>query len=306
MNGDNARSKSPKTRNSPKVMTVAGFVVIAAAVAVVFPSMGVGRLPAPANSDENVYVMQNGHRCFPEGSATSETYKAMNVLKNRNAAPKEEEIDPFVSMAALVAPGQDESRFSQDKGARITGYVMDVQVGGKESCNCMATNHIDMDTHISLALSPDATMKNQWVIVEVTPRLRKQMKDQGKDWSTDALKSDNQGIAGRWVEVTGWLLFDIAHRDGAENTNPGNPSNWRATCWEIHPITRIKLLDGAPEGASGFQPAMLAAFQKVHAKHVQQNPQAQELMRQRQKAWLDKLSDDERKEIEEEKREHAR
>jgi hypothetical protein len=132
------------------------------------------------------------------------------------------------------------------------------------------------------------------------------MNDQGKDWSTDALKSDNQGIIGRWIEVSGWLLFDIAHRNGAENTNPGDPANWRATCWEIHPITSIKLLDGAPESASGFQPAMLAALQKAHARHVQVNPRAQEMVRQRQKAWLDKLSDDERKEIEEEKREHSR
>ena len=49
-----------------------------------------------------------------------------------------------------------------------------------------------------------------------------------KDWSTDALKHELQG---HWITFTGWLLFDFEHSGQAESTSPGNPKNWRATCW---------------------------------------------------------------------------
>jgi hypothetical protein len=74
------------------------------------------------------------------------------------------------------------------------------------------------------------------VVVEVTPRLREKIKADGVDWSTKALRSK---LLGRWVTFTGWLLFDEEHASQAENTNPGRPRNWRATAWEIHPVTQI-------------------------------------------------------------------
>jgi len=75
------------------------------------------------------------------------------------------------------------------------------------------------------------------VIVEVTPRWRAMMKLQGVDWSTNSLQKT---LPGHWVRVRGWLLFDLEHAGEAENTNPGHPRNWRATAWEIHPVTGIE------------------------------------------------------------------
>jgi hypothetical protein len=69
------------------------------------------------------------------------------------------------------------------------------------------------------------------------------MQSQGVDWSTAALK---ERINGKWVRVKGWLLFDQEHVNQAENTNPGNDRNWRATVWEIHPVTEIDVLPGKP------------------------------------------------------------
>jgi hypothetical protein len=39
------------------------------------------------------------------------------------------------------------------------------------------------------------------------------------------------------------MLFDTEHVGESENTAPGSPGNWRATAWEIHPVTGITLLD---------------------------------------------------------------
>src|SRR5947209_1890337 len=81
----------------------------------------------------------------------------------------------------------------------------------------IAKNQVDMDTHIQVTLGQGAGETEQ-IIVEVTPRVRKQMKDKGMDWSSHTLTSR---LEGKWVEFTGWLLFDIAHLKEAENTQPG-------------------------------------------------------------------------------------
>ena len=63
-------------------------------------------------------------------------------------------------------------------------------------------------------------------------------KAKGEDWSTKKLRDK---LLGRWVSFEGWLLFDEEHWNQAENTNPGRERNWRATAWEIHPVTSLKV-----------------------------------------------------------------
>ena len=60
----------------------------------------------------------------------------------------------------------------------------------------------------------------------------------GIDWSTDTIKAT---FNHKWVKVRGWLLFDVEHVGNASHTNPGGSKIWRATVWEIHPITSIEL-----------------------------------------------------------------
>ena len=194
-------------------------------------------LTAQAADRGGDYTLQDGTKCGVAGTAKSDSGKDLNRHKNRAAPPTEDQMDAEVSLTAMLAPGNDLTRFDQEKGATIRGFVVDVKPGGKaETCNCGAKDPVDMDTHIELGIA-EGVPGRQRVIVEVTPRLRKQMKDQGENWSTTALGGK---IKGKWVEVTGWLLFDTMHVDGAENTNPGGDMNWRATCWEIHPITKIE------------------------------------------------------------------
>jgi hypothetical protein len=78
----------------------------------------------------------------------------------------------------------------------------------------------------------------QSVVVEVTPRLQAIMRNAGTDWTTKTLRKE---ILHKWVKVLGWMTFDSQHANAAENTNPGGANNWRATAWEIHPVTDIQV-----------------------------------------------------------------
>jgi hypothetical protein len=37
-------------------------------------------------------------------------------------------------------------------------------------------------------------------------------------------------------------MFDEEHDRESENTNPGHSENWRATAWELHPVTAIQVV----------------------------------------------------------------
>ncbi len=180
----------------------------------------------------------NYQGCGMEGDARSPAVMALNRLKNRYAAPRLDEINPKVILAAILAPGFDTGRWKIKYGGQITGYVYDVKVGGIKTVNCRATDPQYRDTHIELVLDPMNSGEIRRVIVEVTPRWRAIEAEKGVDWSTPALRDK---FFGRWVRVTGWMLFDVEHQTQAENTAPGRPRDWRATAWEIHPITDIEV-----------------------------------------------------------------
>jgi hypothetical protein len=235
-----------------------------------------------------------------EGTATSDTGKDLNRHKNRYDPPGEAAIDPEVSLAAMLAPGFDRTRFDQEKGGRISGFVIRVSPGGRgESCNCGAKTEGDMDTHIQVGLAPGVAETEQ-VIVEVTPRERKLAKEQGLDWSTESLRSKLQG---RWVEFTGWMLFDIAHVKEAENTKPGGARNWRATCWEIHPVTGFKVLAGPPAPLAAVHPAAVRALRGAHAAHVNSFAGSTDAIDRRNERLLSKFSKEEREEFQKESEE---
>jgi hypothetical protein len=196
------------------------------------------------------------------GDATTPAGKALNPLKNRSKAPTPRDIDPRITLTAMLKPGDDTNRFSMAKAATITGYVVSAKVGGIETCNCHAHDPVNRDTHIDVVADPKfavpklikVTTINKsgkrhtinkdsnerfHVIVEVTPRVRKLMKAKGIDWSTATL---HKALPGHRVAFTGWLLFDAEHKPQAENTNPGGKLNWRATCNELHPVFAISIL----------------------------------------------------------------
>src|SRR5205823_13818512 len=120
-----------------------------------------------------------------------------------------------------------------------------VKPGGVETCNCRSKDPAFRDTHIELTPDVNLTDPQFRVIIEVTPRIREIMSKNNLDWSTGALKST---IKGKKVEVSGWLFYDSEHEDASFANDPEDHIgrlNWRGTCWEIHPVTNIKILDSA-------------------------------------------------------------
>lgn len=163
--------------------------------------------------------------------------RAHNALKNRTAVPIAADFDTRVTLAAMLAPGDDRQRWQSTRAAVIHGYVVRVLDAGSESANCFSSTRVD--THIEVARRPDA-LPSQRLIVEVTPPMRDLAARQGRDWSTATLRRQ---LTGRRVRIEGWLLFDDEHERESENTRPGDPANWRATAWEIHPVTAIAVAD---------------------------------------------------------------
>jgi len=171
--------------------------------------------------------------CPSIGIALTSRARNLHRLKNRTAAPQATDFDSRVTLDALLVRGDDTNRWSTDRAARIEGYVLDVAYGGfAEATNCYSPCRRDI--HIAISTGKDAP-KTEQVIVEVTPNLR----EQGRDWSEQTLQ---QQLVGRWCEFEGWLYFDVGHDEEAENTAANRPGNWRATAWEIHPVTKITVI----------------------------------------------------------------
>jgi len=187
----------------------------------------------------------DGAACNTHGSAKagSNTYY-LNAYKNRYTFPQATDFDKHITLKALLQSA-DPNRFSPDKAVRLQGFVFNVKMGGVESCNCKTKNPAFRDTHIELTPDETKTAPEYRLIAEVTPRLRALMARKGVDWSTEGLRKT---LKGRKVVITGWLLYDAEHEGEAFANDPQDAiggENWRATCWEIHPVTNIEFLSAA-------------------------------------------------------------
>jgi hypothetical protein len=174
--------------------------------------------------------------CPDAGIALTANARSLHRLKNRTAIPQPADFDSRVTLDALLEPGDDSSRWSNNRAARVQGLVIDVAYARPEATNCF--NPCRRDIHIVIA-KQNTTAKTEHVIVEVTPNLREWAVQQGTDWSEQTLQSQ---LVGHWCEFEGWLYLDAGHAEESENVHPQKPDNWRATAWEIHPVTKITVL----------------------------------------------------------------
>lgn len=185
-----------------------------------------------------VLVRERGMLCPAEGLALSPGGREFARLKNRMPRPPgPQEFDENVSLGALLRPGPDRERWSESRAGRVEGYVVEVVEGGVEAANCYSFD--ERDVHIHVALRADAP-RAEWLVVEVTPHARMWAVEWGGDWRADTLRKE---LVGRRCRFEGWLLFDREHADESENTAPGARGNWRGTAWELHPVTRIEVVE---------------------------------------------------------------
>lgn len=201
-------------------------------------------LPIAIAAADPTDLIIHGERCGKHGSARPGTKEYdQNVFKNRFDIPPADRFDRSISLEDIAIAKENQTGFSQNKAVEIEGYVFAVKVGGKETCNCKATDPLFRDTHIELVASLDETSKEHRVIVEVTPRLRQIMEEAGIDWTTENLK---RILKGKYVRVQGWLFYDVSHRTEDFANDPDDNigrANWRATSWEVHPITSLEIID---------------------------------------------------------------
>lgn len=197
-----------------------------------------------------LFVLRN--YCPTAGLALTKWRWEFHQLKNRTALPKEADFDSRVTLGTLLQSGPDQSRWSTSRAARIEGDVVSISSGPLEAANCYCRR----DVHIVLASRPDAPPRQQ-IVLEVTPHTRAiqaagqlylpaapsdAKPSEGillQDWSLETLERE---LTGRRVRFEGWLLFDSSHAGESENIAPGRTNNWRASAWELHPITSIEIL----------------------------------------------------------------
>jgi hypothetical protein len=174
--------------------------------------------------------------CPSSGIGLTRRARHLHYLKNRTTLPAAADFDSSITLDALLEPGDDNDRWLNERAARIQGQVLDVAYARPEATNCY--NPCGRDVHITIANRKEAA-KNEQIVVEVTPGLRDWATQEGMDWSEETLHAQ---LVGHWCEFEGWLYFDVGHAEESENTAPGNAENWRATAWEIHPVTKIAVI----------------------------------------------------------------
>jgi hypothetical protein len=165
--------------------------------------------------------------CGAEGDATNQRMQALNDNKNRTDQPTK-----YVEMTWDQLKNLPKDRVNDFQGAAISvvgflSHQVKVEKGSGESTNCHLTGDNEVDWHIYLT-NLAAQPISQAIIVETTPRVRPLHK-----WSKSTL--DPLVDSSTQVRISGWLMYDFEH----ENVI----GTQRASVWEIHPITRIQIMN---------------------------------------------------------------
>ena len=189
-------------------------------------------------------------KCPACGTKSSGKQLTLNVQKNRNAVAT----NPQKITVQEIRDPANNTKFTPSKKVWVTGYVANVDPGGlKEKCNCGRTDLRDVHINVVADLS-EANDPTKYVVVEFTPRWEKKFGFDDSNYDSMRQAVENQ-IKGKWVKFSGWMLFDYIHANASQSTSPGNPvcprdgqlhkgCNWRATPWEVHPVTAYTIVSG--------------------------------------------------------------
>lgn len=156
---------------------------------------------------------------------------AMNRMKNRDGITGS--IDHSITIDTLMK-AREETDIDEERPIQITGFVADVIDGTpNETCNCARSDIADIHIDV-VAKKADRNKKVKYVIVEISPRFQEKLGD---------MKTVKKAITGKWVQFTGWPTYDYKHRSNSRNIK-AKGNIWRATAWEVHPVTSFKVVAG--------------------------------------------------------------
>ena len=181
-----------------------------------------------------LFVFVSAQPCPKSGSAKTAKQKQLNIAKNKSVSVSSSKTPVFIPLDSMIttAKQDDVNWFIVGDYIVTEGFLINAIEEGPESCNCSGAdaNLKNGDVHMYLGLTKNAKPKN-CMIIEITPAFKKKHPDYEK-WLTP----------GKKIRVTGYLLYDFIHRKDALMTCTNCGKTWRNNCWEIHPITNIKLL----------------------------------------------------------------
>ena len=169
----------------------------------------------------------------------------LREMKERTAAPRALEPITFADLTALPH-GRPLAEFApiEARGVTLEGYVKNLHLSS------------DGDYHMSLSETPPPPLSQLSPVVtaEVTPQWQRG----SRWWRWEPLATalrPHSWIRPSWpggprrVRVSGWLLYDFQYDEPFVHDRrphlPGRGTPSRLTGWEIHPVTRIEIWDGA-------------------------------------------------------------
>ena len=220
-------------------------------VLVVFCSLPVVEARATKHKPAACSQGTSYRHCSACGTATDSKHRTLNVQKNRGTAVTNPQ---KITVQEIRDPANDQGVFTPTKKVWVTGFVASVDPGGlQETCNC---KRIDLrDVHINIVADPaEANDKTKYVVVEFTPRWEQTFGFDDSNYDVMRQAVINQ-IQGKWVKFSGWMMYDFIHANASQSTSPSNPvcpndgqihsgCNWRATPWEVHPVTAYNVVSG--------------------------------------------------------------
>jgi hypothetical protein len=168
--------------------------------------------------------------CPPWGSAREGTIAyTLNFKKNRVDIPSN-----YAQIGITDFLNFPDDSIGDGEAYEMTGgYVVDVKKSGPESCNCKSS--IDHDFHIMVIPSPeDEGNKSKYVIVEITPRIKKLL-----NWTDQEIFD----LKGNYVNFFGYKFADLEHKNASVKSYPKRASCWRGSINEIHPVTKFVIMD---------------------------------------------------------------
>ena len=156
-------------------------------------------------------------------------------MKNRYEIPESYSAMDFLQLSKMKFTDK-----LQPRAISVKGYCILVKDGGPETCNCKSGDHDAWDVHIELTQDEKHLSNKDAIVCEINGRLKAIMKAQGVDWSMAAVR---KLILHHHIEISGYWFTDDHHKQNSVADNPAGTDDWRISTLEIHPVTRIRILD---------------------------------------------------------------